>query len=117
MVESKTHVKKSRLIHLGYGTTFDFFDQQIGISEYLIKRLIRYALNRIDGDLRELVQSKAYKISIWLEKLDEKEPIKDGSFQVNFTSANGLMISVDTIYIDSNYRPFLDHGVSIAEGQ
>lgn len=117
MTSSTVYVRKSRLIHMGYGITHDFFDQGEQLKPYLIKRLIQWALQRISGDLKELVTTKQYAVSIDCIKDDENQSLNDATYQVNFTNPAGLRISVEGIFLDAQYLPLLDHGFSIAENQ
>ncbi|MEG2707325.1 MAG: hypothetical protein RR959_08290 [Erysipelotrichaceae bacterium] len=116
-IESKTFVKSLRTIHMGYGTTADFTDIESPLSKTMNEKLVKYALNRLDKDLRELVLNKGYKVVVERMHYDTAKTLNDSSYQVNFISESGLMISVDCIYLNSANKPFLDHGVSLAEGQ
>lgn len=116
-VESKTFVKSLRTIHIGYGTTTDFKDVDSQLSKTMTDKLVKYALNRLDVDLKELVLTKGYKIVVERMHYDTAKTLNDSEYQVNFISNTGLMISVDCIYLDSKNNPHLDHGVSLAEGQ
>lgn len=116
-IESKTSIKSYRTIHMGFGTSVSFKDIETTLSKTMTDKLVKYALERLDEDLRNLVISKNYKVVVNRTINREKEKLNDSDYQVDFISKSGLMISVDYILINSKNNPFLDHGVSLAEGQ
>lgn len=116
-VSTNTFLLQLRTIHLGYGTTTDFHVQAQEIKPYLIDRLIGYALWRLDSDLESLVLKNKYRVLVERFKDNEGDAILHSTYQVSFINERGLSISVDGIFLDKNYRPFLDHGVSLAENQ
>lgn len=116
-VESNTFNKKYRTIHMGYGMTADFTDLQSELSKTMTDKLVKYALDRLDADLKELVISKDYRVVVNRTTSRENELLSDSDYQVDFISKNGLMISVDYILLNSKNNPFIDHGVSLAENQ
>lgn len=116
-IESKTFVKSTRTTNMGYGTTTDFKNIDSPLSKTMNARLVKYALSRLDADLRELVLTKKYRIVVERTHYNTAKTLNDSDYQVNFISNSGLMISVDCIYLDENNKPFLDHGVSLAENQ
>ena len=116
-VDSKTFIRSFRTIHMGYGSTVDFKDIESSLSKTMTNKLLKYALNRLDEDLKELVITKQYKVVIERFVNSDDENLSDSNYQVNFISKKGLMISVDYILLKGNNKPFLDHGTSLAEGQ
>lgn len=116
-IESKTFLKSTRTTNMGYGTTTDFKDIDSPLSKTMNKKLVKYALTRLDADLRELVLTKQYRIVIERTQYDTAKTLNESDYQVNFISNSGLMISVDCIYLDENNKPFLDHGLSLSENQ
>ena len=117
MVTSAVFVSKIRQLHLGTGSVCEFFDQNGKLKEYLIKRLVNYALNRLPKDLKELVTLKKYKVVVDCLKDFDSQSLNDASYQVNFINSEGFRVSVDRIYLSSQYYPHLDHGVAIDENQ
>lgn len=116
-IESKTSIKSYRTIHMGFGTSVSFKDIETTLSKTMTDKLVKYALERLDEDLRNLVISKNYKVVVNRTIGREKEKLNDSDYQVDFISKSGLMISVDYILLNLKNNPFLDHGVSLAEGQ
>lgn len=102
---------------MGYGITYDYNTQDEKLKPYLVERLINYALNRVDPDIKALVVLKKYTITVDCVKESETDSLIDAMYQVNFTSVSGLRFSVDGIFINNKYMPKLDQGVSLAENQ
>lgn len=115
-ITSTTHIKETYTTHLGFGINARFIDIESELSKTMTNTLIKYALSRLDEDLRELVVNKNYRAVIERTVNDSRETLNDSDYQVNFVNERGLMISVDYILL-KNYKPTLDHGVSLAEGQ
>ena len=116
-IESKTFIKSTRTTNMGYRTTTDFTDIDSPLSNTMNMRLVKYALARMDADLKELVLTKQYRIVVERMHYDTAKTLNDSEYQVNFISNSGLMISVDHILLDSKNVPCLDHGISLAENQ
>lgn len=86
------------------------------LSETLINTLIKFALNRLDSDIVEMIMSKGWTCHIDRLCDDDKETINDSIYQINFTNKNGVRISIGGILL-RNYKPVIDHGISLDEGQ
>lgn len=86
------------------------------LSKTTINKLIKYALERLDDDLRELVITKGYDIHVDRLMEGENETLDESTYQVNFINERGFRISVDGIFMN-NRKPSLDHGIYIAENQ
>lgn len=116
-ITTETHIKETYTTHLGFGINTRFKNIEPELSETMTNKLLKYAINRLDNDLKELIINKGYKVVICRTINSRCENLCDSDYQVNFISKSGLMISVDYILLNSKNNPFLDHGISIAEGQ
>lgn len=99
-----------------YKTHSYYQDVNKDLSKTLIDRLVKYAFNRLDQDIVDMIITKQWKCHIDRLCDSDNEILNDSTYQVNFTNANGSRISVNGIYI-KDYKPSLDHGFSLDENQ
>lgn len=99
-----------------YKTHNYWHDANKELSKTTVDTLVKFALNRLDSDLVEMIVAKGWQCHV--ERLcdDDQEKLNDSVYQINFTNPNGVRISVDGVML-RQYKPFLDHGISLNEGQ
>lgn len=86
------------------------------LSQSMIRNLLKYAFERLDHDIIEMIKAKNWKCHIDRLCDDDNETLNESTYQVNFINERGLRISVNGIFI-RNYKPHLDHGLSMDENQ
>jgi hypothetical protein len=99
-----------------YKTHNYWHDANKELSKTLTDALVKFALDRLDSDIVEMIVTKGWICHIDRLCNDTNETLNDSTYQINFTNKNGVRISIDGVLL-KKYRPFLDHGLSLDEGQ
>lgn len=114
----KVTSSKSETYHnIGWTGQKSYYKQlDQSLSKTMQQRLIKYAFNRLDQDIVKMIISAKWDCHIDRLCNHDNEKLNDCTYQVNFKNERGVRISIDGILL-KDYKPFLDHGLSLDENQ